>query len=246
MAARRVSSFHDWPALTLSDNFDAPGAQRYALVVDDHPLVARGMSEFLRLHPGLADAVCVSTTQEALRTVAARGAPALALVDFWLADGVTTHFIRDLLALAPQTRVLMVSGDSHPALRAKAQGSGAHGFVHKQQEPEVFAAAATALLRGGSWFDSGTPAVDSSAQPARAVPLTPAELGLTPRQGQILALVLQGQPNKHIAGSLNLSEHTVKEHVTAILGKLGVRNRVEAIARLRGVQLEPGDEARLR
>lgn len=221
-----------------------PGA-RYALVVDDHPLVARGMSEFLRLHPGLTDAVCVGTTQDALRTVAAQGSPTLALLDFWLADGVTTHFIRDLLALAPQVRVLMVSGDSHPAILLKAQGSGAHGFVHKQQSPEVFAAAATAVLQGGTWFEP-MPATDDATAMSRDIPLAPADLGLTPRQGQILSHVLEGQPNKHIAGTLNLSEHTVKEHVTAILGKLGVRNRVEAIARLRGVRLDTGDDPRLR
>ncbi|WP_404976932.1 MULTISPECIES: LuxR C-terminal-related transcriptional regulator [unclassified Acidovorax] len=203
------------------------------------------MSEFLRLHPGLDDAVCVCTTQEALRTIAAQGAPALALVDFWLADGTTTHFIRDLLALAPQVRVLMVSGDSHPAILLKAQGSGAHGFVHKQHSPEVFAAAATALLQGGTWFET-LPPIDDAPLQSHAIPLAPTDLGLTPRQGQILAHVLEGQPNKHIAGALNLSEHTVKEHVTAILGKLGVRNRVEAIARLRGVRLETGDDPRLR
>lgn len=210
---------------------------RYALVVDDHPLVARGMTEFLRLHKQLSDAICVGTAQEALHTIARRGTPALALVDFWLADGATTHFVRDMQALAPGVRVLMVSGDSHGAIVTKVRSSGAHGFLHKQQDPEVFTAAVDAVLAGGTWFDAPLP--DTSAAPlSREVPLHPSDLGLTARQGQILAFILDGQPNRHIATALNVSEHTVKEHVTAILGKLEVRNRVEAITKLRGVRLE--------
>ncbi len=227
--------------MTSPSSFPAPHS-RYALVLDDHPLVARGMCEFLRQLPCLEDAAFAGTTDEALRTIAACGQPALTLLDFWLAEGSTTHCVRDLLALAPQTRVLMVSGDNHPGIPLKARSCGAHGFIHKQRCPEVFAQAATAVLQGGTWFDeaAGTP---PHVQQLRELPLSPAELGLTPRQGQILAQLLEGRPNKHIAATLNLSEHTVKEHVTALLGKLGARNRVEAIARLRGVRLEVPEAA---
>lgn len=226
--------------MIASESLDPPQAP-YALVVDDHPLVARGMTEFLRLHKKLSDAVCVGTAQEALITIAGRGAPALALVDFWLADGATTHFIRDLLALAPRTRVLMVSGDSHGAIVTKVRSSGAHGFVHKQQGPEVFSAAVDAVLAGGTWFDGELPATEAVPL-SREVPLSPADLGLTARQGQILACILEGQPNRQIAAALSVSEHTVKEHVTAILARLQVRNRVEAITKLRGVRLETAEQ----
>lgn len=77
--------------------------------------------------------------------------------------------------------------------------------------------------------------------PARsdAAPLRAAELGLTQRQGEVLAMVLRGLPNKRIARALNLSEATVKEHVSGILARLGVANRVEAIVRLYGRTLAP-------
>ena len=68
--------------------------------------------------------------------------------------------------------------------------------------------------------------------------MTPVELGLSARQGQILALVLQGLPNKRIASQLDIAESTVKEHVTGILERLRVRTRVEAITLLRGRRLE--------
>ena len=80
--------------------------------------------------------------------------------------------------------------------------------------------------------------VSAIAWNTHEVALHPADLGLTLRQGQALELLLQGLANKQIAAALNLSEHTVKDHVAAILERLGARNRVEAIARLRGVRLE--------
>lgn len=67
--------------------------------------------------------------------------------------------------------------------------------------------------------------------------VVPAYLGLTPRQGDVLALVLQGLPNKRIALLLDLSESTVKEHVSGILQRLGVSSRVQAITLLRGRRL---------
>jgi DNA-binding NarL/FixJ family response regulator len=74
-------------------------------------------------------------------------------------------------------------------------------------------------------------------QQPREWEVTPAELGLTPRQGEILALVLRGLPNKRIALTLSLAESTVKEHLTGIFERLGVKSRVEVMAHLRGRQL---------
>lgn len=67
--------------------------------------------------------------------------------------------------------------------------------------------------------------------------VAPDYLGLTPRQGDVLALVLQGLPNKRIALVLDLSESTVKEHVSGILQRLGVSSRVQAITLLHGRHL---------
>lgn len=67
--------------------------------------------------------------------------------------------------------------------------------------------------------------------------VTPADLGLTERQGDILALLLDGLPNKRIAQALSLSESTVKEHVSAVLARMGAHSRVELMTRLRGQRL---------
>ena len=70
--------------------------------------------------------------------------------------------------------------------------------------------------------------------------MTAKELGVTARQVEVLNLVLQGKPNRAIAQALNLSEHTVKEHVTALLQRLGASNRVELITRMHGIEIDQG------
>jgi len=92
-------------------------------------------------------------------------------------------------------------------------------------------------LRGDTWFHGGTQFAGREF-PNKELPVTAAELGLTARQGQVLAMMLKGLPNKRIALNLSLSEQTVKEHVTGILERLGARNRIEVITKLRGRKLE--------
>ncbi|MFY3384461.1 LuxR C-terminal-related transcriptional regulator [Paracidovorax sp. MALMAid1276] len=208
----------------------------YALILDDHPLVARGVAEFLRSRlPGL-DVVTVPDAPGLWQALADRqSAPDIALIDFWLADGAALDLIAQLRAQCPHTPLVVVSGDDDPGIAARVQAAGAQGFVHKQEPPETFARAVEALLGGMTWF-LATPGAHAAAR-NRDLPVTPVELGLSTRQGEILALVLQGLPNKRIALQYNLSESTVKEHMSAILQRLGARTRVEAITRLRGKRL---------
>jgi DNA-binding NarL/FixJ family response regulator len=208
-----------------------------ALVVDDHPLVARGIAEYLITHCGFAVARSVSGSAECLKFIESEGMPDLAVVDFWLPEGAALPLLRHLSVQCPQTRLLAVSGDEDAGVRQKAREAGAHGFLRKQEAPEVFARAVEAVRAGGGWFPPVGGSV-SSPKVVRELPIHPQELGLTDRQGEVLALMLRGLPNKQIARQLNLSETTVKEHVTNILARLGVANRVAAITRLRGRRIE--------
>ncbi len=158
------------------------------------------------------------------------------LVDFWLAEGSALGLIAQVRAHCPGTPIAVISGDDDPAVMAQARQAGAQGFIHKQAAPDTFGLAVEALLGGLVWFEPGQ--IGSQPPRSRDLPVTPAELGLSARQGQILALVLQGLPNKRIASQLDIAESTVKEHVTGILERLRVRTRVEAITLLRGRRLE--------
>jgi DNA-binding NarL/FixJ family response regulator len=212
----------------------------YALVVDDHPLVGRGVAEYLKGHALLGDAMVASHADEVLALIDKLGPPALLLLDFWLSEGATDRLISLVRSRWPDIKVLVMSGDDNPAIVTKAQACGAHGFVHKQEAPQVFSDAVSAVLMGQTWYGSNSASMaDALGTPrnARPVTVTPADLGLTARQGQILSMLLQALPNKRIADDLSVSENTVKEHVTAILQKLSVGNRVELISKLRGMTL---------
>lgn len=227
---------------TLKDT-KAVKSVRYALVVDDHPLVSRGVAEYLKTQTLLDDVMVASAVPQAQALIDQWGSPAVLLVDFWLGEGATDKFVSHVRSRWPDTRVLVMSGDDNPAIATKAQACGAHGFLHKQEAPQVFSDAVSAVLAGQTWY--ATDAADTAEalgtpRNARSVTVTPADLGLTVRQGQILGMLLQALPNKRIADELSVSESTVKEHVTGILNKLLVSNRVELITKLRGMTLAQG------
>lgn len=224
---------HSHPLLTDSSCLQSG---RYALVIDDHPLTAMGVSEFLKQF-GLSEVHAVADAGEGLQCMAGRGSPHLAIVDFWLGASAGTDVVREIRTLAPACRVLMTSGDTHGAIAMKARAAGAHGFVLKSQPPQVLQQAVAALLRGETWFPAA-PLAPQSPGGAHAIRMTAAELGLTPRQAQVLDLVLRGLPNPSIAQLLHLSPHTVKEHVAGALQRLGVHSRIDAITRMQGIALE--------
>lgn len=210
----------------------------HTIVLDDHPLVGRGIAHYLEgVRPGMTVRVAQSWVEgDAL--VQAHGCPRVLVVDIWLSEGNSLDSLSRWLAQCPGVLWLAMSGDDDPLVAGRARSAGAHGFVHKQAAPETFAKALDAILAGQLWFEA-TPAGAGDAASPREWEVTPAQLGLTQRQGEILALVLRGLSNKRIAQMLDISESTVKEHLTGIMERLGVRSRVEAITAMRGRRLTP-------
>ncbi|MDO5086191.1 MAG: response regulator transcription factor [Comamonadaceae bacterium] len=219
---------------------ESAATHAYGLVIDDHPLVAQGTAVFLQACAGLADVALAADAQAVWAQLARRGAPRIALLDFWLDAGPARPLVQALRERCPGTPILVVSGDNRPGVQQAAQAAGAHGFVGKNQPPHVLGEAVRTLLQGGSWF---TPLAPEQAGPGSGagfdvLPTTPAELGLTDQQGVVLAHLLQGRANKRIAQAMALSEATVKEHVSAVLRRLGVRTRFEAMTRLSSQRLQ--------
>lgn len=214
-----------------------PSRATYAIVLDDHPLVGRGMAQYLQaVHPELAVFVATGWAQ-VQQHIQANGCPLVLVADVWLSDSNSLATLAQSRNPCRTTPWLAISGDDDPRMQERVRSAGAHGFVHKQAPPEVFGQAFAAMLAGEQWFEASAAAC---GHPPREWAVTPAEMGLTRRQGEILALVLRGLPNKRIAQLLSLSESTVKEHLTGILERLGVRTRIEAIVQLRSRTLQTG------
>lgn len=201
-------------------------------------MVARGIADFLISRCGFTGAHVATNASQCAEYVAEHGAPGLAIVDFWLQGRTALPLVRDLLEADSGTRLLVMSGDEDAAIPAKVRQAGAHGHLLKSDPPEVFAEAVAALRAGLDWFAHPHQAIAAAEAPRREVPVQPRDFGLTGRQGQVLDFVLRGLPNKRIATHLGISEQTVKEHISGILAKLGVANRLEAIALLRGRRFE--------
>lgn len=211
----------------------------FVIVLDDHPLVGRGVAQYLQSVEPSLDVVVATQWDEVAALTEQRGDPQLLVADVWLADGASLATMQHWCREHPDTLWLAVSGDDDPTLLQRVRAAGARGFVSKTASPESFGQAFQAVLGGGQWFGPEPPAASPPGSVApRAWPVSAQELGLTPRQGDILRLILRGLPNKRIASELGITEATVKEHVTGILERLGVRNRVEAITALRGRRVD--------
>lgn len=138
----------------------------------------------------------------------------------------------------PQVPVVMISAQEEPAVVARSREFGASGFIPKSSSLETIQEAVRAVLDGDVWWpDLGEePAAVSEAEREASAGLA----SLTPQQFRVLTMVCEGLLNKQIAYQLNVSEATVKAHVTAIFRKLGVRTRTQAALLLQQLETLPG------
>lgn len=191
------------------------------LVVDDHPVVRQGLRTFLDLQEDLevvgesADGRACVADAEALR-------PDVVLLDLRMpgADGVTA--LRGLRAAGNPARVLVITSFTEPTAVLPAVRAGASGYVYKDVDPPALAAAIRSVHAGHVLLHPDVAAL-LAAGDAR-----PGPAALTPREQDVLTEVARGRSNREIARALSLSEKTVKTHVSAILGKLGVQDRTQA------------------
>ncbi|VGO09645.1 Transcriptional regulator, LuxR family [plant metagenome] len=200
-----------------------------ALVIDDHPLVARGIAGYLSAGCGYAPVELAFDRAQAAACLRRAPAPALVVLDFWLGQRPAVDLLQHVASHHPETRILVLSGDEDARIMLQAQALGAHGFIKKSDRPAVFAEAVQALAQHRSWFPR---LACGDGSPAAASPL--ATHGLTARQAQVLGMMLRGESNKRIAEALCLSEPTVKEHVSAILRRFDVSSRAQVLALFSG------------
>ena len=194
------------------------------LIADDHPLVRDALARTVQQ---LAADVQVREAGDldGLLRLAAQGDADLALVDLNMPgmDGVVG--LRRLRAAAPTLPVVVASGQEDAATIRAVLAAGAVGFIPKSERSEVLLGALRLVQSGGTYVPSRL----LNAPPAAAAP------ELTPRQLDVLNLLLRGEPNKLIARELGLTEGTVKIHIAAILRVLHARNRTEAVVRARAL-----------
>jgi DNA-binding NarL/FixJ family response regulator len=184
------------------------------LIVDDHEVVHWGFRLLLTEQPWVERCLTAHNGEEA-RELARRYEPHVALVDLFLGEESGAEMCESLRRESPTTRVLLISGAGWISPQA-AKAAGASGFVSKDWGAEEVAAAVRAVGNGRTVFAA-----------AKEQPRAP----LSPRERDVLGLLVTGATNREIAAQLHLSPHTVKEHTSSVYRKLEVRNRAEAVQR---------------
>lgn len=203
----------------------------YILVVDDHALLRSGMRFLLRgLDPGLEIDEAGDCAQ-ALDRVAARSYD-LVLLDLKMPGLYGLDALDALRKAAPATPLVVLSGEDDPRVVRAAIERGAMGFIPKSSTPEVLVHALRLVLAHGVYLPPAVLDFVRSVPVAAPPPVASAEMlltGLTPRQMDVLRCVIRGLPNKAIARELDVTEGTVKAHLTSVLRALGAHNRTEAV-----------------
>lgn len=202
------------------------------LIADDQPLVRRGLALILGPDPEFE---VVGEAEDGARAVAlARQVlPDVVVMDIRMPvlDGVKAT--EELARTLPETRVLALSTFDMDEYVVAALRAGAYGFLPKDVSPEELVAAVRTVHAGEA---AVTPRlltrlisayVRAPARPLPAAAAPPAEL--TPREREIWHLLATGLDNAEIARDLDISVSTVKNHITGIFGKLGVRDRAQAV-----------------
>ena len=196
-----------------------------ALVIDDHPLFCDALGLTLRTVAGFAGVEAVHRLDAALARLDAGLRPDAIVLDLDLPDVEGMDGLLRLRA-AVAVPVMVVSSMADDRLIAAALAAGAAGFVPKHAGREVFRAAFETLASNERFVPEGyTPPQGGSSGEEAVARLAQ----LTRQQARILELICQGMLNKQIAFDLSIAETTVKAHVTAIMRKLGVQSRTQAV-----------------
>jgi DNA-binding NarL/FixJ family response regulator len=200
------------------------------LLLDDHVLVREAMRGVIaELQPDAA-VIEAATCVDGLFLMQQHADVALVMLDLGLPDRNGLDVLEELRERYPATAVVMLSATNDRDSVATALAKGALGFIPKSASRDVLVNALRLVLAGGIYIPPEI-LIDSkpAIPPARSADRrSPADLGLTPRQVEVLALMMRGKSNKMICRTLDLAEPTVKNHVSAILKALGAVNRTEA------------------
>ncbi|MCA0293414.1 MAG: response regulator transcription factor [Actinobacteria bacterium] len=201
------------------------------LVVDDHPVVLAGLTALIEADSTMtvfASATSASEAQSLAEALASDGEPDVCVLDLQLPDGDGISLGTTLKRRWPATRVLVLTMASDPGAVIRTLGAGLDGYLLKDSDPAELRAAIHAAAQGSTVLGRGAsgPVVIAATVLPDANPLA----ALDARDREILTLLVQGLGPSQIAGRLFLAPKTVRNRMTAMLAKLGVTTREDAIA----------------
>ena len=207
------------------------------LIVDDHSIVTMALEMLLKDYGGQSNTVySANTKEEAVALADQYGETAdLMILDLSMPGVQGTSLMEEIVAAHPTLKILVMSGlqDQHSIIRVLQMGAA--GFIPKSLEAGLLTSAISFVLKGGVYIpvkllnQAQKSGLLTSREPTGEI----STVHLTQRQKEVLGLLAKGAPIKRICKELDLSEGTVKTHVTAIYRAFGASNRTEALLEAR-------------
>ena len=198
------------------------------IVADDHPLFRTAIKEALEAEQGETNFLEASSFESLQALVDEQKEVDLVLLDLHMPGVSGFAGLVYLCKRYPSVPVVIISANEDPVVIKRALEHGAAGFIPKSSSIDTITQAISSILMGEIW----APALTRSDLPGSnnsETELAERMAQLTPQQFKVLMMMSQGLLNKQIAYDLGVSEATIKAHVTAIMGKLCVSNRTQAV-----------------
>jgi len=201
-------------------------------VIEDHAIVRAGIRMLIEKEQGI-EVVCETSSASDALDLAAEYRPDVILLDISLRGESGVDFLPQLLQAFPDAKVLVLTATEDVETHLLAVESGASGVVMKEQAPEILVKAIHAVNAGEPWVGSAlsTAALAKLSRnwaSHKKVDSEEAKIAsLTPREREVVTVVAQGCNGARIAQELKISEATVRHHITSILSKLEVSNKLE-------------------
>ena len=206
------------------------------LLIDDHALITDALSALLLDLDPEVDVHTANSAESAMQLLHAHPDADLMLLDLGLPGATGTSLLESVVAESPDLKILVLSGVQDQRSVMRVLQLGAAGFLPKSMATDTLTSAIRFVLSGGvyipsSLLDEASRLGPLSGPPPRVQTVEPGtvKVQLTERQEQVLQLLARGAPIKVICREMNLSEGTVKTHVTAIYRAFNASNRTEAL-----------------
>lgn len=203
------------------------------VIADDHPLFRSALSQAVNQCLDSPQLVTVGSFEELSAILDGAHDANLLLLDLNMPGARGYSALVHARSVASALPVIVVSAYEDASVAKAALDHGASGFIPKSASPDTMAEAIDTVLGGGQWAPDAVDQVENSDNA-----FTDKLALLTPQQQRVLVMLTDGLLNKQIAIDLSISEATVKAHITAILRKLGVHTRTQAVIAARSLEID--------
>ncbi len=213
---------------------------QHIIIADDHPLFRAALRQAVSQAVPDAEVAEVESIKALQAAVEKKPDADLVLLDLNMPGAHGFSGLVFMRGQYPGLPVVVVSGSEDLQVMRRSIDYGASGFIPKSAPLPEITEAIQAVLEGDMWLPEGVAEKLEQTQ-AENTDFSEKLASLTPQQFRVLGMLAEGMLNKQIAYDLDVSEATIKAHITAVFRKLGVRNRTQAVIAIQQMELDPSD-----